>query len=271
MIQKSTKTRKEYLKKIELNKEITPNRTDIPCANIAHVLSTNETLLEKEVIQSKEKKNIAIITSYNDMLSAHKPYQKYPGMIRSTLLQEGHSAQVAGATPAMCDGITQGEIGMELSLFSRDVIAMSTAVGLSHNVFDGVILLGICDKIVPGLLMGALTYGHLPMIFIPSGPMETGISNKEKSKARELYAKGEISKSKLLNVESQSYHSTGTCTFYGTANSNQLVLEAMGLMLPGSAFIAPHTKLRNEMTKLLVDKLFLMQSQKKHYFIKREC
>jgi phosphogluconate dehydratase len=204
---------------------------------------------EKTKLTDTHSKNIAIITAYNDMLSAHKTYEHYPEKIRKYALKYGSVAQVASGVPAMCDGITQGQSGMELSLLSRDVIALSTAVGLSHNVFDGTLLLGICDKIVPGMLIGALQFGHLPAVFVPGGPMKSGISNEEKAKIRQNYAEGKISREELLKGESDSYHSAGTCTFYGTANSNQMLLEIMGLQLPGSSFINPDLPLREKLTE----------------------
>jgi len=199
--------------------------------------------------------NIGLVTSYNDMLSAHQPYGRYPEQMKLFAREVGATIQVAGGVPAMCDGVTQGQPGMELSLFSRDTIALSTAVALSHGMFEGAALLGICDKIVPGLLIGALRFGHLPMLLVPGGPMPSGISNKEKQRVREAYAKGEVGTSELLESESASYHSAGTCTFYGTANSNQMMMEAMGLHVPGAAFIQPHTKLRQQMTRAAVHRL----------------
>lgn len=193
--------------------------------------------------------NIGIVTSYNDMLSAHKPYENYPDLIRNEARRLGAVAEVAGGTPAMCDGITQGEAGMELSLFSRDVIAMSTAVALSHQMFDAALILGICDKIVPGLVTGALSFGHLPTIFLPSGPMPTGISNKEKNGAREEFAQGKIGRAEMLDAEGKAYHAPGTCTFYGTANTNQMLMEFMGLHLPGASFVPPGTPLRDALTR----------------------
>jgi phosphogluconate dehydratase len=193
--------------------------------------------------------NLAIVTAYNDMLSAHQPYEDYPALIRAAARAAGGTAQVAGGVPAMCDGVTQGRIGMELSLFSRDVIALATGVALSHDMFDAAVYLGICDKIVPGLVIGALTFGHLPAVFIPAGPMTSGISNDEKSRIRNLYAEGKIGRAELLESESKSYHGPGTCTFYGTANSNQMLMEVMGLHLPGAAFVNPGTKLREALTE----------------------
>ena len=203
---------------------------------------------DKARLKADEQPNLAIINSYNDMLSAHVPYKDYPDLIKSIATKYDATAQVAGGVPAMCDGVTQGRDGMELSLFSRDVIAMSTAISLSHDVFDGVFCLGVCDKIVPGLLIGALSFGHLPVFFLPAGPMQSGIPNKEKARIRQKFAQGLVSREDLLEAESASYHSAGTCTFYGTANSNQMLMEIMGLHLPGSSFINPYTELRDGLT-----------------------
>ncbi|RYY38439.1 MAG: phosphogluconate dehydratase, partial [Sphingomonadales bacterium] len=210
---------------------------------------------QRDAMKPGNRMNIGIVTAYNDMLSAHAPYYRYPEQMKIWALEAGATAQVAGGVPAMCDGVTQGYAGMELSLFSRDTIALSTAVALSHNTFEGAALLGICDKIVPGLLMGALRFGHLPMIMIPAGPMRTGIANKEKARVRELYAEGKASREELLESEIAAYHGKGTCTFYGTANSNQMMMEAMGLHVPGASFINPGTKLRQELTKAAVQRL----------------
>jgi phosphogluconate dehydratase len=199
--------------------------------------------------------NLAIVTAYNDMLSAHQPYEGYPAQIRDEARRLGATAQVAGGVPAMCDGVTQGYPGMELSLFSRDTIAMGSAIALSHDVFDGVLMLGICDKIVPGLLIGALHFGHLPCVFVPAGPMSSGLSNTAKSKVREQAAQGLVGRKELLEAESAAYHGAGTCTFYGTANSNQMLLEAMGLHLPGAAFVHPHDPLREALTRAAVGRL----------------
>jgi phosphogluconate dehydratase len=223
-------------------------RSAMSCGNLAHAYAGCSSK-EKGALAENELKNIGIITSYNDMLSAHKVYEDYPKQIRTYATAHHAVAQVAGAVPAMCDGVTQGQDGMDLSLFSRDVVAMATIVGLSHNVFDAVICLGICDKIVPGLLMGSLRFGHLPTVFVPGGPMPSGISNEEKSNIRQLYAEGKIGRDELLKGESDSYHSPGTCTFYGTANSNQMLMEIMGLQLPGSSFVNPGIELRNLLTE----------------------
>lgn len=224
------------------------SRSQISCTNLAHGFAG---MLGEEKIRLKvqERPNIAIVSAYNEMLSAHEPLGEFPPWIKEAALAAGATAQFAGGVPAMCDGITQGQEGMELSLFSRDVIAMSTAVALSHQMFDAALYLGICDKIVPGLVIGALSFGHLPAIFVPGGPMPTGMSNSEKARIRQLYTEGKVSRAELLEAESQSYHSPGTCTFYGTANSNQMLMEFMGLHLPGTAFINPRTPLREALTR----------------------
>lgn len=254
IINRSKKNRAIYLQMIEKSKGDGTSKQRMDCSNLAHTIAPMNKD-EKELLTNMEIPNIGIITAYNDMLSAHEPYKAYPKIIKEELLRNNATAQVAGGVPAMCDGVTQGKEGMELSLFSRDNIAMGTAVGLSHNVYDGNVFLGVCDKIVPGLLMGALSFGHLPAIFIPSGPMTSGISNSEKAKKREEYAKGEIDKTELLKVESKSYHGCGTCTFFGTANSNQMLLEMMGLQLPNASFVNANTPLREELTKLATRKV----------------
>ncbi|WP_104689622.1 phosphogluconate dehydratase [Helicobacter felis] len=248
IMERSKPTRQAYLERIAQHQGKIA-RKDLGCANLAHTYASLPDHL-KDTIRDTQRRNFAIVSAYNDMLSAHQPFKTYPDLIKEELLKHHLSAQFAGGVPAMCDGITQGYEGMELSLFSRDVIAMSTAVALSHNVFDGAFYLGVCDKIVPGLLIGALSFGHLPSIFVPSGPMTSGISNAQKSKTRELFAQGKISRDALLESEMQSYHSVGTCTFYGTANSNQMMVELMGLHLPNSAFINPNTSLRQALVKV---------------------
>jgi len=248
IIERSHPTRSAYLKYIDGIAKKGPIRSGMGCGNLAHGFAACSAS-EKADLTGDQKANIAIITSYNDMLSAHQPYKDAPDLIKAAIREEGGVAQVAGGVPAMCDGITQGQPGMELSLFSRDLIAMSTAIGMSHNMFDGALYLGVCDKIVPGLLIGALSFGHLPTIFIPAGPMPSGLTNKEKARARQAYATGKIGRKELLEAESASYHSPGTCTFYGTANSNQMMMEIMGLHLPGSSFINPYTPLRDELTQ----------------------
>ncbi|BCG65090.1 MAG: phosphogluconate dehydratase [Methyloprofundus sp.] len=248
IIERSHDVRTLYLKHIDKAAEQGPHRGKLACGNLAHGFAACSPG-EKADLTADKKANIAIISSYNDMLSAHEPYKDSPALIKAAIKEAGGVAQFAGGVPAMCDGVTQGQPGMELSLFSRDVIAMSTAISLSHDMFDGGLYLGVCDKIVPGLLLGALSFGHLPAVFVPSGPMTSGISNKEKAATRQLYAEGKIGRKELLESESKSYHSPGTCTFYGTANSNQMMVEIMGLHLPGSSFINPYTPLRDELTK----------------------
>ncbi|MGQ7844567.1 phosphogluconate dehydratase [Granulosicoccus sp. 3-233] len=247
IIERSRETRAAYLARINALADAPPNRGMMGCTNLAHAFAAAPER-DKIVLHAERAPNLAIVTSYNDMLSAHQPYENAPEKIREAARAVGATAQVAGGTPAMCDGVTQGQLGMELSLFSRDVIAMSTAIALSHNVFDAGVFLGVCDKIVPGLLMGALSFGHLPAVFIPAGPMTTGIPNKEKARTRQLFAEGKATREDLLASESASYHGPGTCTFYGTANSNQMMMEIMGLHLPGAAFINPGTELRSALT-----------------------
>lgn len=253
IIEKSKPSRSAYLDLIarEADKQI--DRTQVSCSNLAHAFAG--ALEDQEALKTNAGPNIGIVTSYNDMLSAHQPYGRYPERLKIYAREVGATAQVAGATPAMCDGVTQGESGMELSLFSRDVIAQSTIIALSHAMYDGALLLGICDKIVPGLLMGALRFGHLPAIFVPSGPMPSGISNKEKQRTRQLYAEGKVGRQELLDSELGSYHSPGTCTFFGTANSNQMMMEMMGLHMPGAAFIQPGTKLRQALDREAVHRV----------------
>ncbi|RLT99905.1 MAG: phosphogluconate dehydratase, partial [Ketobacter sp.] len=246
---RSMHTRQVYLQHCDQMETSAPQRSQVGCTNLAHSYAAAESDEKNLLRQTQSTPNLAIVSAYNDMLSAHQPYYRYPERIKQYALKHGATAQVAGGTPAMCDGVTQGQPGMELSLFSRDVIALSTAIALSHNTFDAGLYLGICDKIVPGMLMGALSFGHLPGIFIPSGPMHSGISNEEKAKVRVAYAEGKVDEQVLLDSEEKSYHSQGTCTFYGTANSNQMLLEIMGLQLPGSAFVAPHSPLRDQLTE----------------------
>ncbi|GAC14566.1 phosphogluconate dehydratase [Aliiglaciecola lipolytica] len=248
IIERSRQSRQNYLDKIENARLQGPHRGVLSCGNLAHGFAACSTQ-DKADLTSLTKANIAIVSSYNDMLSAHQPYEAYPQILKDAIRDIGSVAQFAGGVPAMCDGVTQGNPGMDLSLMSRDVIALSTAVGLSHNMFDGALMLGICDKIVPGLLIGSLSFGHLPTVFVPAGPMPSGIPNKEKARVRQMFAQGKVGRKELLESESKSYHSAGTCTFYGTANSNQLVVEVMGLHLPGSSFVNPGTDLRDELTK----------------------
>ena len=256
VIANSRDSRSAYLGLMDREGERAVNRGTMSCSNLAHAYAGAEE--DQQAIMAARGPNLGIVTAYNDMLSAHQPYYRYPERMKIWAREVGATVQVAGGTPAMCDGVTQGEDGMELSLFSRDTIALSTVVALSHAMYDGVALLGICDKIVPGLLMGALRFGHLPAIFVPSGPMGTGISNKEKQKTRQLYAEGKVGREELLASEMGSYHSPGTCTFYGTANSNQMMMEMMGLHVPGAAFVAPGAKLRQEMSRAATHRLAAM-------------
>lgn len=245
---RSHATRSAYLRRVRAAASDAPARAEMGCSNLAHGFA-GITGPDKSTVKGLALPNVAIVSAYNDMLSAHKPYAEFPSWIKDAARRAHGVAQFAGGVPAMCDGITQGRTGMELSLFSRDVIAMSTAVALSHEMFDSAILLGVCDKIVPGLLIGALTFGHLPTLLVPAGPMASGLPNSEKSRVRQLFAEGRATRDDLLEAESASYHSPGTCTFYGTANSNQLVVEAMGLHLPGSSFVPPGTPLRKALTE----------------------
>ena len=247
IIARSKDARRRYLDKIDQAVANTPKRKALGCANIAHGFAACNPQ-DKNALRNGAAPNLAIVTAYNDMLSAHQPFETYPELIRKAARAAGGTAQVAGGVPAMCDGVTQGETGMELSLFSRDVIALSTAVALSHQMFDAAVYLGVCDKIVPGLIIGALSFGHLPAVFVPAGPMTSGLPNDEKGKIRQLYAEGKVSRDQLLEAEAQSYHGPGTCTFYGTANSNQMLMEIMGLHLPGSTFVNPNTPLRDAIT-----------------------
>ena len=240
--------RSAYLQRIRRAAAEGPARGALGCANLAHGFAACGPD-EKLHLRAGERRNVAIVSAYNDMLSAHQPYERYPSILKKAVLQAGGVAQFAGGVPAMCDGITQGRAGMELSLFSRDVVAMSAAVALSHDMFDAALMLGVCDKIVPGLLIGALSFGQLPTVFVPAGPMPSGLANGEKSRVRQLHAEGKVGRDELLEAESASYHSPGTCTFYGTANSNQLVVEAMGLHLPGASFVNPGTPLRRALTE----------------------
>jgi len=250
---RSRSTRADYLARIETAGPAA-GRAKLSCANWAHAFAAAPGA-DKARILDPAAVNIGIVTSYNDMLSAHQPFEAYPELIKAAARNVGATAQVAGGVPAMCDGVTQGRPGMELSLFSRDVIAMSTAVALSHDAFDAALCLGVCDKIVPGLLIGALAFGHLPTIFVPAGPMPSGLPNSEKARIRALYAQGQASREALLDAESRSYHGPGTCTFYGTANSNQMLMEIMGLHLPGSAFVQPGTPLREALTRAAAERV----------------
>ena len=250
---RSRVSRAAYLDLIARERDRGVERPRLSCGNLAHGFAAAGE--DKATIRGGTQANIALVTAYNDMLSAHQPYGRYPDQMKLWAREVGATAQVAGGVPAMCDGVTQGQPGMELSLFSRDTIALSTAVALSHGMFDGAALLGICDKIVPGLLIGALRFGHLPVMLIPGGPMASGLPNKEKARIRQLHAEGRASEADLLECESASYHSAGTCTFYGTANSNQMMMEVMGLHVPGAAFVPPHGRLRQELTRAAVHRL----------------
>ena len=243
---RSRRLRGDYLARIDAAREAGPARRELSCGNLAHGFAASG--VDKPMLREGAGGNIGIVTAYNDMLSAHQPMEQYPTLVRMAARNAGGSAQVAGGVPAMCDGVTQGRTGMELSLFSRDAIAMATAISLSHEMFDAVLCLGVCDKIVPGLLIGALSFGHLPVVFVPAGPMPSGIPNKQKAEVRQRYALGQASREELLDAEAASYHAPGTCTFYGTANSNQMLMEVMGLHLPGSAFVPPNTPLRDALT-----------------------
>ena len=245
---RSADSRGAYLARLDAMAERGPRRAALSCGNLAHGFAAcGDT--DKDRLKADQALNIGIVTAYNDMLSAHQPYERFPELIRAAARERGAVAQVAGGVPAMCDGVTQGQVGMELSLISRDVIAMGAAVALSHDMFDGCLMLGICDKIVPGLIIGALAFGHLPTVLVPAGPMPSGISNTEKTRIRQLYAEGKVGRKELLESESASYHAPGTCTFYGTANSNQMLMEIMGLHLPGAAFVNPNTPLRDALTR----------------------
>ena len=247
LVARSAATRAAYVERNRAAAQAGPARTRLACANLAHGFAAAEPA-DKEALRGTVKPNLAIVTSYNDMLSAHQPFETYPRQLKKAVIRAGGIAQVAGGVPAMCDGITQGRAGMQLSLHSRDVIAMSAAIGLSHDMFDAAMMLGVCDKIVPGLLIGALSFGHLPTVFVPAGPMESGLANKEKAAVRQRFAEGLATREELLEAEAASYHSAGTCTFYGTANSNQLLMEVLGLHLPGASFPNPGTPLRAALT-----------------------
>ncbi|WP_133127841.1 phosphogluconate dehydratase [Legionella nagasakiensis] len=264
IIERSAYSRSIYLERLEKACLSKPHRTVLHCGNLAHGFAACSQK-DKAALRGESRANIAIVSAYNDMLSAHQPYQDYPEQLKQSIEDAGGIAQFAGGVPAMCDGITQGQAGMELSLMSRDVIAMSAAIALSHNMFDGGLMLGICDKIVPGLLIAALSFGHLPFIFVPAGPMPSGISNLEKARIRQLYAQRKVDKKALLDAEAASYHTSGTCTFYGTANSNQLLMEMMGLQLPGSSFINPNTALRHELTKAAAQQIIQLTHLGDHY------
>ncbi|QTN34866.1 phosphogluconate dehydratase [Cognatishimia activa] len=246
IIARSEETRGTYLERMSAAASKGPSRAHLSCSGQAHAYAGAGQ--DQEALATKSAGNLGIVTSYNDMLSAHQPFERYPGLIRDAARETGGTAQVAGGVPAMCDGVTQGEAGMELSLFSRDVIAMATGVALSHNTYDAAVYLGVCDKIVPGLVIGAQAFGHLPGVFIPAGPMTSGIANDDKAKVRQEFAKGECGRDKLMASEMAAYHGPGTCTFYGTANTNQMLMEFMGLHLPGTSFVTPNTELRDALT-----------------------
>ena len=248
IIERSRASRGDYLQRIEAAKGSVVSRSNLSCGNLAHGFAACSQT-DKDRLTMMDEANVAIVSAYNDMLSAHQPFERYPQIIKQAVREMGSVAQFAGGVPAMCDGVTQGQPGMELSLFSRDIIAMSTAVALSHNMFDAVLCLGVCDKIIPGLLIGSLSFGHLPIVFVPAGPMSSGLPNTEKARIRQLYAEGKVGRDELLACESDSYHSAGTCTFYGTANSNQLLMEVMGLHLPGASFVPPDGDLRDQLTR----------------------
>lgn len=265
LIERSRPTRQRYLAQMSGAASDGPQRGRLQCANFAHGVAGCGSAEDKQQLRLMNEANVAIVSAYNDMLSAHQPYQYFPEMIKEALREMGSVGQFAGGVPAMCDGVTQGEAGMELSLASREVIAMATAIALSHNMFDGALYLGICDKIVPGLMIGALRFGHLPTVFVPGGPMPSGIPNKQKAEVRQRYAEGKASREELLESEMLSYHSPGTCTFYGTANTNQVVMEIMGLHLPGSSFVNPYTPLRDELTREAARQITRLTPQSGNY------
>ncbi|SNB51109.1 6-phosphogluconate dehydratase [Arboricoccus pini] len=261
---RSQESRARYLERIMQARTRGPQRARLDCGNLAHAFAACDAH-DKDGLKGDVLANIGIVTSYNDMLSAHEPYRAYPDLIKAAVREAGAIAQVAGGVPAMCDGVTQGQAGMELSLFSRDVIAMAAAIALSHDVFDGALFLGICDKIVPGLVVAALSFGHLPAIFVPAGPMPSGIPNEQKAKVRKLFAEGKVSRAELLESEAASYHTAGTCTFYGTANSNQMLMEIMGLHLPGASFVNPGTELREALTRAAAKRVTAITAEGNDY------
>ena len=247
IVERSKPVRRPYLARMARARDEGPHRAHLTCGNQAHAYAAMPAG-DKAVLVRESAGNLGIVTAYNDMLSAHQPFETYPELIRRAAREVGGTAQVAGGVPAMCDGVTQGQAGMELSLFSRDVIAMAAGIALSHNVFDSTVYLGVCDKIVPGLVIAAATFGHLPAVFLPAGPMTCGITNDQKAKVRQQFATGEVGRDKLMEAEMASYHGPGTCTFYGTANTNQMLMEFMGLHLPGASFVNPGTPLREALT-----------------------
>ena len=258
--ERSEINRANYLAKIDRAIKKGPGRAHLTCGNLSHAFAAASPS-DKEALSAAKTPNLGIITAYNDMLSAHQPYEDYPELIREAARALGATAQVAGAVPAMCDGVTQGQVGMDLSLYSREVVAMSAAIGLSHNVFDGVVFLGVCDKIVPGLIMAAAAFGHLPALFLPAGPMTSGLANSEKARVRQDFAKGIVGREELLKSEMASYHAPGTCTFYGTANTNQMLMEFMGLQMSGSSFVNPNTDMRTAITKASVERALNITSE----------
>ena len=262
--ERSRPTRQAYLGRLASARRAGVQRGALSCTNLAHGFAAFPAN-DKLALRQQTQPSVAIVSAYNDMLSAHQPFERFPQLIKAAVRAAGGVAQFAGGTPAMCDGVTQGQPGMELSLFSRDTIAMATAIALSHNMFDAAVYLGVCDKIVPGLLIGALHFGHLPAVFIPAGPMTSGMSNPQKAKIRQLYTQGKASREELLEAESQSYHDAGTCTFYGTANSNQMLMEVMGLHMPGSAFITPNTPLRDALTAAAAKRAVAISAQSPDY------
>jgi phosphogluconate dehydratase len=262
IVERSRETRADYLARMAQARDAGPGRGHLSCGNLAHGFAAAP-VGDKLRLRTEQAVNLGIVTAYNDMLSAHQPLGVFPDLIKQAAREEQATAQVAGGVPAMCDGVTQGQPGMELSLFSRDVIAMATGVALTHNMFDAALMLGVCDKIVPGLMIGALAFGHLPIMFAPGGPMPSGIPNKEKARVRELFAQGLVGREELLAAEAASYHAPGTCTFYGTANSNQMLMEVMGVHLPGSAFINPNTPLRDAMTRATARRAIALAREKR--------
>jgi phosphogluconate dehydratase len=263
IINRSKHTRSAYIKRMKALGDQGPRRAHLTCGNQAHAYAAMGT--DQAALMAERQPNLAIVTAYNDMLSAHQPFQRFPDLIKDAAREYGATAQVAGGVPAMCDGVTQGQMGMELSLFSRDVIAMAAGIALSHNTFDAAIYLGVCDKIVPGLVMATGTFGFLPSIFLPAGPMPSGLPNEEKAKVRQQFAKGEVGRDELMRAEMASYHSPGTCTFYGTANSNQMLMEFMGLHLPGASFVQPNTDLRDALTREGTKRISEITALGEHY------
>jgi phosphogluconate dehydratase len=264
IIARSAGGRTAWLQRMASARNANRARTGLGCTNLAHAIAASGPG-DKEALKGSAWPNIGIVSAYNDMLSAHQPFERFPALIKMAAREAGAVAQFAGGVPAMCDGVTQGMAGMELSLFSRDVIAMATAVALTHDVFDAALCLGVCDKIVPGLLIGALAFAHLPVIFVPGGPMTSGVSNQEKARIRQLFAQGKVGRPELLESEMHSYHGAGTCTFYGTANSNQALMEVMGLHLPGAAFVAPNTPLRDALTRAAAQRVAAITARSTDY------